>query len=142
MAVETRQKIADIYKLKGDDKKYLAELKAIVSSDSKAGAERTDRTRFLAAKAALVLAEPLLKSYQDIKLVKPFKKNLNRKNKRMKQAIAAYTKLVDYEVGEVTAAATYHIAEIYLHFSRALMNSERPDNLNALELEQYELVIE
>ena len=141
-AVETRQKIADIYKLKGDDKKYLAELKAIVSSDSKAGAERTDRTRFLAAKAALVLAEPLLKRYQDVKLVKPFKKNLNKKNKLMKQAIAAYTKLVDYEVGEVTAAATYHIAEIYLHFSRSLMSSERPDNLNALELEQYELVIE
>lgn len=141
-ALETRQKIADIYKLKGDDKQYIAELEIIVKTDARAGGERTDRTRFLAANAALVLAKPLLDRYMAVKLVKPFKKNLNRKNQLMKEAIGAYTKLVDYEVGRVTAAATYNIAEIYFHFSRALMGSERPDNLNALELEQYNLAIE
>jgi hypothetical protein len=60
----------------------------------------------------------------------------------MRKAIDAYTKLVDYQVGQVTAAATFYIAEIYFEFSIALMNSERPTNLNAEELEQYELVIE
>ena len=77
-----------------------------------------------------------------IYLVKPFKKNLNKKKQRMRDAIDAYSKLVDYQVGDVTAAATYYIAEIYYQFSHALINSERPDNLNAEELEQYELVIE
>ena len=38
----------------------------------------------------------------------------------------AFNKLVDYELGEVTAAATYYLAEIYTHFSKALMASERP----------------
>jgi hypothetical protein len=81
-------------------------------------------------------------SYLSVKLVKPFKKNLNIKKQRMKKAIEAYTRLVDYGVGETTAAATFHIAEIYYHFNKALINSERPDNLSPLEKEQYELAIE
>ena len=141
-ALETRQKIADIYKAKDQQKKYINELKAIVEADSRAGKERTDRTRFLAANAALVLSRPVLDRFMAVKLVKPFKKNLNKKKKYMKQAIDKYTGLVDYEVGQVTAAATYQIAEIYFHFSRALMESERPDNLSDLELEQYNLVLE
>ena len=60
----------------------------------------------------------------------------------MKTAIDKYNKLVDYEVGDVTAAATYQLAEIYFHFSRALMESERPGNLDDMELEQYNLVLE
>ena len=141
-AIETRNKMATIYKNTGDDKKYLKQLDAIVSADKNAGAERTDRTRYLAAHAALVLAEPTLEAFYQIKLAKPFKKNLDRKNKRMKTAIDTYSKLVDYEVGDVTAAATFQLAEIYFHFSRALMDSERPDNLSELELEQYNLVLE
>jgi len=140
-ALETRQKIADIYK-KTNNKKYIAELKTIVKEDAGAGSGRTDRTRFLAANAALVLAEPTLQAFYDVKLVKPFKKNLNKKKKRMKTAIDRYNKLIDYEVGDVTAAATYQLAEIYFHFSHALMESERPSNLNELELEQYNLVLE
>ncbi len=141
-ALETHQKIADIYKKTDSNKKYIAELKTIVNIDSKAGKERTDRTRYLAANAALVLTEPALTAFYDVKLVKPFKKNLNKKKKRMKTAIDQYNKLVDYEVSDVTAAATYHLAEIYFHFSKALMESERPGNLNELELEQYNLVLE
>jgi len=60
----------------------------------------------------------------------------------MKTVIEKYNKLIDYEVSEVTAASTYQLAEIYFHFSRALMESERPGNLNELELEQYNLVLE
>ena len=141
-ALESRKKIADIYLARGENKKYISELKAIVSIDAGGGSGRTDRTKYLAANAALVLAEPELLAFNKIKLVEPFKKNLKRKKTSMRAAIAAYTSLVDYQVGEVTAAATYYIAEIYRDFSVALMESERPSNLNDEELEQYELVIE
>ncbi|MFW2373475.1 MAG: tetratricopeptide repeat protein, partial [Gammaproteobacteria bacterium] len=140
--LDTRQKIADIYLKRKQHKLYIAELKTIIRADARAGKARTDRTRYLAAKASLVMVEPLMDKYTQVKLVKPFKRNLKKKKKRMKTAIDAFTKLVDYEVGEVTAAATYYIAEIYMQFSKALMTSERPKNLNELELEQYELVIE
>ena len=141
-AIEMRQKIADIHKKNDDNKAYIAELEQIVAADRNAGQERTDRTRYLAANAALVLAEPALDAFYEVKLVKPFKKNLTRKKQRMKTAIEKYTGLVDYEVSDVTAAATYQLAEIYYHFSRALMESERPDGLSELELEQYDLAIE
>ncbi len=140
--IETRQKMADIYKQQGQNKQYLYQLKQIVAGDAVAGKGRTDRTRFLAAKAALVLAEPELAAFKKVALVKPFKKNLKKKKKRMRSAIKTYTKLVEYQVGEVTAAATFYIAEIYYEFSVALLESERPKNLNDEELEQYELVIE
>lgn len=141
-AIEVRQKLADIYLAQGDRKKYIAELKKIVDTDALGGNGRTNRTKFLAAKASLVLAEPKLEAFKKVALVKPFKKNLKKKKQRMRSAIDTYTKLVDYQVGEVTAAATYYIAEIYYEFSVALIESERPTNLNEEELEQYELVIE
>jgi len=141
-ALEVRQKMAGIYKAKGDDGKYRAELKNIVDTDARGGAGRTPRTKYLAANAALVLAEPKLAKFESIKLVQPFKKNLKKKKAAMRSAIDTYSKLVEYEVGNVTAAATFYIAEIYYSFSVGLMESERPNNLNDEELEQYELVIE
>jgi len=141
-SIEVRQKMADIYLEKGQRKQYIYQLKQIVAGDAVAGNGRTDRTRFLAAKASLVLAEPKLEAFKKVALVKPFKKNLKKKKQRMRSAIDTYSKLVDYQVGEVTAAATFYIAEIYYEFSVALMQSERPTNLNDEELEQYELVIE
>ena len=141
-AIETRQKMAEIYLDKGERKQYIFQLKQIVAGDAVAGNGRTDRTRFLAAKASLVLAEPKLEEFKKVELVKPFKKNLKKKKQRMRTAIDTYTKLVEYQVGEVTAAATFYIAEIYYEFSVALMESERPTNLSEEELEQYELVIE
>ena len=141
-AIESRQKMADIYLQQDKRKQYVYQLKQIVAGDAVAGNGRTDRTKFLAANASLILAEPKLVAFKEIALVQPFKANLKKKKKRMRSAIDTYSKLVDYQVGEVTAAATYYIAEIYFEFNVALMESERPTNLSADELEEYELVIE
>jgi hypothetical protein len=50
--------------------------------------------------------------------------------------------LIDYRVGEVTAGATYYMAEVYYGFNRALMESERPTNMKAAALQEYELDLE
>jgi TolA-binding protein len=142
LALESRYKIAGIYKAAKDEKAYFHELREIVDEDAHAGRERTDRTRYLAALSSLAITEPLYDQLVAIKLVKPLEKNLAKKKVAMKAATEGFGKLADYRVGEVTSAATYYIAEIYYHFSRALMESERPDNLNALEKEQYELALE
>ena len=60
----------------------------------------------------------------------------------MKTATQKFSQLVDYEIGDITAAATFYLAEIYAHFSKALTASERPEGLSPVELEQYELAIE
>lgn len=56
--------------------------------------------------------------------------------------MTALEDLVSYEVAEVTAAATFYIAEIYFGFSDSLINSERPSGLSAAEKVDYEMVIE
>ncbi len=141
-ALETRNKIANVLKSRKDTNAYMEELKQIVSADAHAGSERTDRTRYLGATASLVLTEPLFEEFAQIKLVKPFDKNLKKKKLAMKTAKEGFEKLLSYEVGDVTSAATYYIAEMYYNFNRALVESERPDDLNALEKEQYELALE
>jgi len=141
-ALETRNKIADVLKSRNDTSAYFDELRAIVAADAQAGAERTDRTRYLAATSSLVLTEPLFGQFVEIKLVKPFDKNLLKKKNAMKAAKDGFEKLLNYEVGDVTSAATYYLAEMYYNFNRSLVESERPDDLNAMEKEQYELAID
>lgn len=141
-ALETRNKIANVLKARNETSAYLEELNQIVMADARAGAERTDRTRYLGASASLILTEPLFAQFAEIKLVKPFDKNLQKKKAALKAAKDGFEKLLKYEVGDVTSASTYYIAELYFNFNRALVESERPDDLSALEMEQYELAIE
>ncbi len=141
-ALETRSKIAAVLKSRNETGAYTEQLKLIVAADLHAGSERTDRTRYLGATASLALTVPLFDQFVEIKLVKPFDKNLKKKKLAMKSAKDGFEKLLSYEVGDVTAAATYYIAEMYYNFNRALVESERPDDLNAMEKEQYELALE
>ncbi len=60
----------------------------------------------------------------------------------MESALQAYGRAADYGIAEVATEATFRIADLYHTFSEALFNSERPANLNAEELEQYEILLE
>ena len=61
-----------------------------------------------------------------MKLTQPFDASLEAKKKRMDATVAAMSRLVDYGIDEMTAAATYYMAETYSNFSRSLLESERP----------------
>ena len=142
LAVETRFKMADMHKAANDEVRYREQLQKIVSSDAAAGSERTARVRYLAARSALVLADQSYRDFEQVKLTQPFDKSLKLKRERMNAAVKTYGALVDYEVGEVTAAATFFLAEIYYDFNRSLMESERPSDLSAADLEEYNLQLE
>ncbi len=142
IAMQTRTRLAEIFKAELDYTRYHEQLNNIVVADRDAGAERTDRSRYLAAKAALVLAELSYEQFAMLELVQPFEESLAEKQQRMDAAMETFENLVVYEVAEVTAAATYYIAETYFEFSAALLNSERPSGLSEAELVDYELVIE
>jgi cellulose synthase operon protein C len=137
-AVETRSKIAEICKAKGDQAQYHHQLEEIVRADGTAGSERTDRTRNVAARAALELSKPIYEQFAALKLVQPFDRSLQEKQRSMDSATKTFGALVDYQVGEVTAAATFYMAEIYANFSQALRESERPADLGADALKDYE----
>ncbi len=142
IAMETRSRLAEIFKSDSDYSRYYDQLGQMVAADAAAGDERTDRSRFLAAKAALVLAQQSFERFAALELVQPFEQSLAEKQRRMDAAMDAFEALVDYEVSDVTAAATFYIAEIYFEFSNALMQSERPEGLTETEAFDYEMVIE
>jgi len=137
-ALETRFKISEIYKAAHDDALYQKELTEIVRIDAAGGAERTGRTRTIAARSALVLAEQLYQACVAVKLRQPFETSLKDKQQRMDVTIKAMTGLVDYQIADVTAAATFYMAETYFNFSRSLKESEHPADLKAADLEKFE----
>jgi len=136
------QQLVDIAEETGDYPARLRWLDAIVTADARAGDERNDRTRFLAAHAAFELAVPARDAFAAVQLVAPLQDSLALKKDRMESALSAFGRAVDYGVADVTTAATFEIAELYHRLSRDLMESERPADLSALELDQYEILLE
>jgi tetratricopeptide (TPR) repeat protein len=141
-AMEARNKLSSIAAKAGDTQARDAWLRDIIAADRAAGAARTDRSRDLAAKATLTLAIPVREEFKRIKLVAPLKKSLPEKRKAMEAALKAYEQAADYQVAEVTTAATFESAELYRQLGKDLMSSERPKNLSKDELEQYDVLLE
>jgi len=141
-AVEARQQLADYYQSAGDRQQQLQWLKDIIQANRQAGSAATSRTRHLAAKAQYQLAEDAYRKYQSARLGLPLKKSLAVKKQLMENALNNYEQAASYDVAEVTTAATYRTAEIYLLLSSALMESDRPPGLTGETLEQYDILLE
>jgi cellulose synthase operon protein C len=141
-AMEARQRLADFSGRSGDTSRRDYWYREIVKTDAAAGAARTDRTRYLAAKAQLSLAEPTRNAFRGVPLTAPLKKSLVAKRKALDAALGAYKQAAEYQIAEVTTAATYEIAELYRQLAKDLMASERPKNLKDDALEQYNLLLE
>ncbi len=113
-----------------------------MKADAQAGQGRTDRTKYLAAKAQLALAAPARDAFRSVQLTQPLKKSLITKKKAMEAAVAGYKGAAAYEVAEVVTASTYEIAELYRQLAKDVMKSERPKKLTKEEREQYDLLLE
>ncbi len=141
-SIEARFRLLEIARQTGNDREVTARLEELIQVDASAGAQRSDRTRFLAAKASLELATPVRRRFEVVRLTQPLADSLELKKSLMEDVIAAYTGAADYGVAEVTTAATFRLGEVYEQFSAALMESDRPLELEADALEQYEILLE
>jgi tetratricopeptide (TPR) repeat protein len=141
-AVEARLKLADAARDAGDSLGRRKWLQGIVDADAAAGAARTDRSRYLAALAKLEMTAVDRDAFRSIALVAPLKQSLASKKSAMERALAGYQAAANYAVAEVTTAATFEMGELYRQLASDLMKSERPANLDAEALEQYDLLLE
>jgi tetratricopeptide (TPR) repeat protein len=141
-AEEARQRLADYAAKGGDVTKRDYWYREIIKADAQGGAQRTDRTHFLAAKAQLALAQPARDTFRAVRLSAPLKKSLVAKRKALEDAMSGYKKAAEYNVAEVTTAATYEMAELYRTLSKDVMNSERPKGMKGDELEEYNSLLE
>jgi len=139
-AMEARNKLSLM--MAGDTRARDYWLRDIIAADHAAGEARTDRSRALAARATLTLATPVGEEFRRIKLVVPLKKSLAEKRKAMEAALKAYERAADYQVADITTAATFESAELYRQLGKDLMSSERPKKLSKDELEQYDVLLE
>lgn len=140
--IEAHQCVIDYFR-KNQQLSRLKEWQQLtVKAELRGKNNRTDQTKLIAANAALELAGPLLSMFKQAELVVPLKKSLRTKKKLMENALKSYSELIAYGISDITTESTYHVADIYGHFAVALLNSQRPDNLNEEELEQYNILLE
>ncbi len=141
-AIEARARLADLAAKANNPARRDYWRSEIIKADAAAGAQRTDRTRFLAASAQLALAEPARDAFRAVRLRAPLKKSLAAKKEAMERALAGYKSVVAYDISSTTTAATYEMAELYRTLGRDLLASERPAKLSADEREQFDALLE
>jgi hypothetical protein len=141
-AIEARHRIAEQFRAGHKTDKHHHWLNEIITADASAGSERSDRTRYLAASARLALANVQYEKYTTVRLRLPLKKSLGTKKRLMQATLKQYEQAAGYEVAEVTTASAYYSAQIYAQLGQALMESERPKNLDAEALEEYDILLE
>lgn len=141
-AQEARQKIADLAQQQNDAKGRSQWLTEIIATDKAAGEARSERSKYLAARATLEQVDPEVAAFNAIKLVVPLDKSLKAKRKAMEKVLASYSRALDYGVAEVTTASTFGMAELYRQLGADLIASERPKGLDAEAREQYDVLLE
>ena len=141
-SIEARFRLLEIAEASGNQQARTQIQKDLIQVDATAGAQRSDRTRYLAAIASLELAEPVRRSFMVTKITQPLADSIKLKKSLMEDVLEVYGDAAAYGVAEVTTAATYRLGEVYQQFSKDLMASERPRNLDEAAMEQYVLLLE
>ena len=141
--LEASQRIAQLYASQGDYKSSNIWLYKILKSDGKAlNNVKTDQSRQITSESYLTLARFEKNRFENIRLIKPLKKNLNNKKQAMQSSVQLFAKASLNKIYPIATESTFSIGKIYRDFSKALLTSERPDNLSAEELDQYEILLE
>lgn len=142
LATEARMKLVQLAEARDDESARNRWLQRLINADKNAGADRTERSRYLAAYAANEFAAKEFEAFERIKLSLPIGDSLSAKRSALDQTLAAYQEVLDYGVAEFVTEANFRIGNVYSQLSRDLLDSERPDGLDPLAQEQYEILLE
>lgn len=140
--MEAMNRLAELYQQTGQAQKRRFWLAKTIAAHEQAGAEQSERSLYLAALSASIFAKDDYQSFSAIKLGYPIKASLEQKRIAMARAVAAYQKTEAYGVQQFRTLATYGLGRIYQQLGADLMASQRPGKIDALALEQYELLLE
>lgn len=141
-AISARVRLADLAGSPGASGERLKLLREIVEADRASAGARTDFSREKAAYAALELAGHDRDAFAAVNLKAPLKKSLQAKRTALESAVRAYETAAAYSVAEVVNAATYETGNLYRRLATDLLASERPRELDADALDQYQVLLE
>ncbi len=140
--MEAMVTLADLYAQQSDTARRHYWLNAMADAHDAAGEEASDRSLYLAASSVSELADSYYLQYGDIQLTEPLPQSLRRKREALALTVGAYERVNAYGVQAFGTRATYRLGEVYRQLSQALLASPRPEGLDALALEQYEILLE
>ena len=141
--MESMQRLTELYDQVPNESRASLWRNNILDADKRTPSDlKNDRTNYISSVAAMHLARLENTQYSLIKLVLPLNKSLARKKDALQKALNLYGRSASYGLPETATEATYAIADIYHSFSTALLDSERPKNLNAADLDQYKILLE
>ena len=141
--LEAMHKLAQLHQQQGSIETSHEWHRKIIEADEKAlNNVRTEQSRYIASLAYLTLARHEKSGFDRVQLELPLKTSLRKKKTAMQNAVKLFGKASLNKNYEITTEATYSIARIYKDFSQSLLASDRPDNLNQDELDQYEILLE
>ncbi len=146
VAQEVRLKLSEFYQQQKDtNKQYFWYRKIVKYHDitlRNSTSSITARAEYLASYAALGLGKAHQQTFTWTKLKLPLNKSLKRKQSAMKSAIEYYQKVLSYQMAEFVPQASFNLATMYGVLASDIMSSERPNDLDELALEEYELLLE
>lgn len=93
------------------------------------------------AQAHFMVAESKREDFEEIELVAPLEENLEKKKALFEALLENYDHAVLHPSPLVALNAHFRIGALFEDFSRALLDSERPDNLSMEEEEVYERLL-
>lgn len=139
--IEAQYQMVKLYQKTQDAYKERYWLKKIIGA-TKRRSKATPRSDYLRSYALMTLAEDSYIEFTAAKLKLPLKTSLKIKRRTMENCTDAYAEVMKLGIEEFTTKANFRMAEVYLVLSTDLMDSPRPTNLDALALEQYEILLE
>jgi tetratricopeptide (TPR) repeat protein len=142
LRLEAIQHLDEIYQRNGEPDKRRFWLEKKIEVYRAMGNDPTPRATYLAAEAEFVFAEDERLRFDAARLSHPLQTSLKRKQTVLKRTVKAFERVANYQVAEFSTASTFHIADVYAALSKEIMNSDRPQGLSELELEQYEILLE
>lgn len=107
-----------------------------------AAEDQTERMKYLGSESMYLLATNLLDTFKAVRLTQPLNRSLKKKQHLLEAGLKAYQQIAEIGVLEFVGKANYSMASLYQILAADLIASERPKNLNALEQDQYELLLE
>jgi tetratricopeptide (TPR) repeat protein len=141
--LDAMKRLAGIYLKQGDTQKSEYWLQQMVKTDGKTlNNAKTERSKLQVSNAYLTLARREKNRFDRLQLTLPLKNSLAQKKSSLQKAVKLYGNASLNKFLDITTEATHSIARIYQDFSHALLQSERPTNLNDEELDQYEILLE
>lgn len=94
------------------------------------------------AKASLTLLNESLEKYIQFQLTQPFEKTFKKKTLLLNTILKEYSNIAKYKIADFQAEIFFKMGLALEHFKDSIVQSERPDDFNQDELEEYNFLLE